>query len=130
MELSIPIDRLSYIILKVREYDAKVPPASASRSASHDYEGADELLEDHLDDSTQDELHHIIDDLNDDEAVELVALSWVGRGTYTPNDWREACQTARQERTNSTADYLLATPLLADYLEEGLAAFDMRVESV
>lgn len=128
MELSIPIDRLSYIIAKVREFDSKVPPASASRSASHEYEGANEMLEDHADDAVQDELHHIIDDLNDDEAVELVALSWVGRGTYSAEDWKDACNTARQERRNSTADYLLGTPLLADYLEEGLAAFDKRVE--
>ncbi|MGD1956997.1 MAG: DUF3775 domain-containing protein [Sphingomonadales bacterium] len=130
MEMSLPIDRLSYIIAKVREFDAKVPPASASRSATDEYEGADETLEEHMGDSTYDELKHIIDDLTDDEAVELVAVSWGGRGTYSADEWTDACTTASQERHNSTAEYLLGTPLLADYLEEGLAAFDLRAEGI
>jgi len=129
MELSIPVDKLSFIILKAREYDAKVPPASTSRGPQEDYEGTADILEEHSDDSIRDEIFHLIEDLNDDEAVELVALSWVGRGTYSVDDWDEACTTAADEKgSHSTAEYLLGTPLVADYLEEGLAAFNKHVE--
>lgn len=131
MDLTIPVDKLSFIILKAREFDAKVPSASQSRGPLEDYEGASDVLEDRGDDSTHAEVHHLIDDLNDDEAVELVALSWIGRGTYTADDWDEALATARQEKgSHSTADYLLGEPLIADYLEEGLAAFNKRVDAI
>lgn len=131
MDLTIPVDKLSFIIMKAREYDAKVPTASQSRGPVEDYEGVGDVLEDRGNDSTRHEVHHLIDDLNDDEAVELVALSWIGRGTYSPDDWVEACNTARDEKgDHSTADYLLGTPLIADYLEEGLAAFNKRVDTI
>jgi hypothetical protein len=62
--------------------------------------------------------------LNDDERIRLVALAWVGRGTYGLEEWREAVDTARSEHSRRTAEYLLSLPLLGDYLEDGLAAFD------
>lgn len=66
------------------------------------------------------ELHAFIDALNDDEKVSLVALAWVGRETYEPEELAEAIATARAEATTPTADYLMNMPLLADYLEDGL----------
>ena len=52
--------------------------------------------------------------------MHLVALAWIGRGTFSAEEFDEAVQTARDERVNSTSRYLLGMPLLADYLEEGL----------
>ncbi len=52
--------------------------------------------------------------------MNLVALAWVGRGTFEAEEFGEAVETARDEQTGSTASYLLGLPLLADYLEEGL----------
>jgi hypothetical protein len=39
-------------------------------------------------------------------------------------------RTARQRRTNPTADYLLGTPLLGDYLEEGLTQLGLTLEDL
>jgi hypothetical protein len=39
-----------------------------------------------------------------------------------------ALETARAERVNPTADYLLGIPMLADYLEEGLEKLGYSVE--
>ncbi|MCB1991069.1 MAG: DUF3775 domain-containing protein, partial [Geminicoccaceae bacterium] len=75
------------------------------------------------DDNTEDELRSLIDDLNDDEQVELVALAWLGRGSYGIEEWAEAQAEARRAHNKRTAQYLLGMPLLADYLDEGLAAF-------
>jgi len=60
----------------------------------------------------------------------LVALTWVGRGTYTADEFEEAIATARDERTNPTEVYLLGIPLLADYLEEGLEKLGFSIEDV
>lgn len=66
------------------------------------------------------ELRAFIDALNDEEKANLVALTWIGRETYDPEDWEEAVATARAEASTPTADYLLGTPLFSDYLEDGL----------
>jgi len=62
--------------------------------------------------------------------VNLVALAWVGRGTYDLNEWNEALVQARAAHNTHTAEYLAGLPLLRDYLEEGVAAFEGEAESV
>lgn len=69
------------------------------------------------------ELQSFFEGLNVDGRLALVCLLWIGRGTYEPEEWAEARKTAKEEATHSTSDYLLGTPLLADYLEEGLGVF-------
>ena len=61
-----------------------------------------------------------------EEQINLVALAWLGRGTYDKSEWSEALKIARQEHNNRTAQYLLGLPLLGDYLEEGLSQFGRR----
>ncbi|ODS02294.1 hypothetical protein AUC71_01870 [Methyloceanibacter marginalis] len=74
------------------------------------------------------ELKEFIHDLNEDEQVSLVALAWIGRGSFSADELEEALETARSERTNRTEDYLIGMPLLPDYLEEGLDALGYSVE--
>lgn len=68
------------------------------------------------------ELRELINDLNVDEAAELIALAWVGRGDYDASEWADAVTAARERANKRTAKYLLGMPLLADLLEEGLEA--------
>lgn len=68
-----------------------------------------------------DELLDFIDNLNEDEQIELVVIAWIGRGTYTIDEWEDAAETARLEHSANTAEYLLGQPRVADYLEEGLS---------
>ena len=68
--------------------------------------------------------------MNYDEQANLVALMWVGRGTYEKEEFEEAVETARAERINATSNYLLGIPLLADYLEEGLEKLGYSVDDV
>jgi hypothetical protein len=70
------------------------------------------------------ELVSFINSLNIDEQIELVALAWLGRGTYEIDEWYDALETAKTEHNKRTAQYLLGLPLLGDYLEDGLAEFD------
>lgn len=74
------------------------------------------------------ELKEFIEGLNDDEQFELIAIAWIGRGTFTAEDWDEALDTARDEHSRNAVRYLMAMPLLADYLEEGLSEFGLSCE--
>ncbi|NKB44864.1 MAG: DUF3775 domain-containing protein [Alphaproteobacteria bacterium] len=82
----------------------------------------DALTDDH------DELVDFIDGLNDDEQIELTVISWVGRGTYTVDEWEDAAETARLDHSGNTAEYLLGQPRIADYLEEGLSQLGFSCE--
>ncbi|MGH1425133.1 MAG: DUF3775 domain-containing protein [Pseudooceanicola sp.] len=73
------------------------------------------------------ELRAFIDALNQDEATSLVAVYWIGRGTFEPEDLGEAKQTAMNEATAPTSDYLLGSPLLADHLEAGMEALGLEI---
>jgi len=66
------------------------------------------------------ELKTKIDDLEPDQQMTLVALMWVGRGDYTLDEWDDAMEFAEESWTDHTAEYLLGTPLLSDYLQEAL----------
>ncbi|MEL7213550.1 MAG: DUF3775 domain-containing protein [Pseudomonadota bacterium] len=73
-------------------------------------------------DRAEPELRGFIDNLNEDEKSSLVAVMWIGRDSFDATDLEEAKETARQEATTPTADYLMGTPHLADHLENGLDA--------
>jgi len=77
------------------------------------------------------ELNVAIEDLEPDQQVTLVALMWLGRGDYEMDEWQDALEYAEQARDDtgavSSADYLAATPLLADYLLEGLSKHGYEV---
>ena len=69
------------------------------------------------------ELVQFIDDLDFDEQCALVALLWIGRGDFEPDQWREAVALAADQRQRSISGYLLGIPLLPDYLEDALSSF-------
>ncbi len=73
------------------------------------------------------ELRALIDRMDREEQAALVAVMWIGRGAFEPEDWAEACATAEAEASTPTADYLIGTPHLADNLEAGLEALGYDV---
>lgn len=122
-------DKVCAIIVKARVFDADLATAGDDPGSdlSHDEIDAVEAHEEQLDeaeaDNTEDELVEMIQALNEDEQSELVALAWLGRGSYSVSEWAEALAEAQRAHNERTAEYLLGMPLLADYLEEGLSAF-------
>lgn len=122
---AIDLDSVCSIVLKARVLSAKegvVDPDDASNAVD---DGDRQILQDGADDATAEELKSFIDDLNEDQQIELVALAWLGRGSFSRAEWRDALAEARQAANERTAEYLMGMPLLADYLEEGLAAFEL-----
>lgn len=123
--LQIATEKVQYIITLARDFDAKVAPWETSEEREDDVEA---ILEDSPDDPYEAQLKTFIDELNVDEQVTLVALMWIGRGTYEPEDLEEAMSTARSERVNETSAYLLGVPLLSDYLTDGLEKLGISIE--
>ena len=76
-------------------------------------------------DRAENEFDGFVDQLTDDEKFALVALFWIGRGSFEPDDLAEALETAANEATTPTADYLKGSPHLADHLEAGMEALDL-----
>jgi hypothetical protein len=119
--LAISPEKVCFVIVKVREYDAKdeVTDPDPGSNPSDDKDVA--VLEDHGDDPVVEELTSLIDSLSEDEQIDLVALAWLGRDDYSISDWPTVRAEAARARNERTADYLLGMPLVGDFLEEGLS---------
>ena len=123
-ELAISAEKVRIVIAKARQFDAKEADADPDEGSNAVDDGMADVLEDDPEnDAVRQELVSFINGLNEDEQVNLVALAWLGRGTYDIEDWDEAIDTARSEHNKRTAQYLLGLPLLGDYLADGLEAF-------
>jgi hypothetical protein len=126
--LTIPIEKLAYIITKAREYDAEMPPVDEDSGSNPSDDADRDVLEETPDNPTYQELVDVIDSLGDPERVELLALMWLGRGDYDKAEWREALNEAQSIHDAKETYYLVGTPLLGDYLEEGLAQLGYSIE--
>jgi hypothetical protein len=119
--LDVSTDIVRFIIEKAREFHGKegVVIPEVADSPSDDW--ALQVLANHRGDFTYQELHSTINDLEPDQQVQLVALMWLGRGDFVEDEWADAVKQAGDAWNARTAEYLIATPMLADYLQEGLA---------
>lgn len=136
MELLTPLETLCRLILRARELEAQVPAADPDADADevddYDDEGGEALsaLEDELNDSVEEEVQALLDDLAEDQLAEVLALAWVGRGTYDSSEWDEAFEEAAALDAGERMDELTDMPLLAGYLDAGLAAFDYSCDGI
>lgn len=115
---NISTEKVCFIIAKARQQnvkEAEVMPDWGSNSAEDDMRV---VLEETPMDSSREELLGAIHSLAEDERVELLALTLLGRGDV--DGWREALRTAREDSDRRTPRHLAGIPLLSDYLEAGL----------
>ena len=126
--LNISLEKMCYIIIKAREFDAKVEPVEPDPGSNPADSGAREILSDYRNDPTCEELWTALDVLNNDEMVDLLALAWLGRGDYTKDEWADAVAQAWQTRNERAVPYLIGIPLLGDFLEEGLSQLGYSCE--
>ena len=126
VELAVDPETVCFLIVKAREFDVKVEPDDSDAGDDGDID----VLEDRRDDPTYAEIMGTLEALNEDELSELVAMTWVGRGDYDIDDWEDAKEQARERGTKGTAEYLLGTPLLGDYLENGFNELGHSCEEI
>jgi len=127
-DLAITLDKAFFILMKARIFDEKVPctdPAPGS-DAADDKEIS--ILEDMPDDATYTELFNAIEALNVDEQIDLLALIWTGRGDFSVAEWQDARQAVRDMQDKHIARYIVRTPLVSDFLEEGLSMHGFSIE--
>lgn len=110
-----------YFIDKAHQFHAKEEVVIPDEPGDPGDDWAVQILADHASDFTYQEVKAAIDDLEPEQQASLVALMWIGRGDYSGDEWDAALEEAKGSWTPRTAEYLLATPLVADYLQEGLA---------
>lgn len=122
-------DKVRQVITQARVLDAKDEVCDIDSGSNGSDDGMIDILEDRADDATGQELMEFIRSLDDDEQAELVALAWIGRGTYDPSQFQEAVAEATRVHNKRTAEYLVGLPLLGDYLEEGLSAVEELEEA-
>ena len=60
--------------------------------------------------------------------VDLIALTWLGRGDASIDEWQELRSEAARARNERIAAYLLGLPLLPEHLQEGLSQFGRSCE--
>jgi len=113
-------DDLDRVIELARKFHVKedlVTPDDAVDLAE-DYSA--EVLAHHQADPVLQEFRSVVGGLGPDQQQQLVAMLWLGRGDGAVDEWDSLLEQARDEWTPTTADYLIAHPLLADHLQEGL----------
>jgi hypothetical protein len=124
-ELAISVEKVGFLIEKMREFDVK-EGASDPDSGSN---GADDMMIDVLEDDGGDpvvrEITGFINAMTEDEQIDLVALMRLGRGDGGIDEWDELRREAADGYNDDAAGYLLGEPLVSDYLAEGLDAFGL-----
>ncbi len=129
-ELVIARDKLGLIIAKAREFDVLVDPVDEDSGSNPTDDGEADVLQETPDNPAREELAAAVNALNVDERIDLVALTWIGRGDYEVRQWREARAAAREAQNGREAAYLAGIPLLSDYLEEALTEFGISAEDI
>ncbi len=124
LDLGISLESVATVVDHIR--------AIQDDEAGESIDADDDEGDDSEDEFDEDTLAAFIEEMNEDEQAALVALAWVGRGDYEPEEWEEALRLARERGTASgdTARYLLGMDMAGDLLAEGLAAFGISVEDV
>lgn len=124
--LTIPVDKVCWIIIKAREFDVKNAPSEPEPASNASDDMMVSVLEEQADDPVEQELRTFIASLSEDEQIDLVALMWLGRDDGTLADWPSIRAEATRSHGNHprhAANYLLGEPLVSDFLEEALSLF-------
>ncbi|WP_027579012.1 DUF3775 domain-containing protein [Bradyrhizobium sp. Ai1a-2] len=127
-QLAISSAKVAAILAKARQFDVKDAVTDPEPASNPSDDAMLSVLEDHRDDPVSGELTAIIRGLNEDEQIDLVTLTWLGRGDGELDEWDDLHAEAAHAHNKRTAEYLLGMPLLGDYLEEALSQFGHSVE--
>jgi len=128
VNLSIDPATVFYIVVEARIYDEKTPVVNPDPASNDSDEAEREILEDQPGDLTAQELRTALENLNVDQKLDLMALTWIGRGDFTIEEWDDARRQAADMRHEHIPRYLMETPLLSDYLEEAMSALGYSLE--
>ncbi len=126
--LDVNPDTVCFLISKAREFHAQEEVVIPDVPDSPSDDWGLQALAAHGNDPTFQEFRSTFNDLEPDQQHNVVALFWLGRGDFDVGEWQAALDEAQEYWTPETAEYLLAHPMLSDYLLEGLSMLDYTCE--
>lgn len=131
MELTVPLETVCRLIVRARELEAQVPAIETDEDEDPtDSDDPLAVIEDEANTTVEEEVRGLLEDLADDEIAEVLALAFVGRGTYEPSEWDDAIEEASDGEGLDAIEQLLDMPMLAAYLDAGLAAFELSCDGI
>jgi len=125
-ELTVSSETVFFIIVKAREFDEQVAPTDPDSGSNPTDDREIDVLEEAADNPVVQELQAAFERLNIDEQLDLLALTWLGRGEF--GTFADARKEAEGLEEVHAGGYLIGTPLLGDYLEEGLSQLGISLE--
>jgi archaellum component FlaD/FlaE len=88
MELTVSLETVCRLIIRAREMEAQVPGLAADEDENPlDADDEFAVMEDETNTVVEEEMAAALDDLADDQIAEVLALAWIGRGTYESTEW-------------------------------------------
>ena len=126
---AVSLDKLCFIVSLAREYEVEEEAAEPEADSGALEEERLLALESGATASIDEELRTIIDELDEDEQIDLVALVWMGRDGAEVSDWPLLRAQAADAHNERTAAYVMGIPLFSEFLEEGMNAFGLSCES-
>lgn len=111
---------VEFIIFKARAFSGKVPPVEPDPGSNPGDDDERGIIEDYPSDQTETELRDAIEQISEDAAIDLLAIYWLGRGDFAPDEWQDARTLAIERARADISSYLMGDPELGDFLEEGL----------
>jgi len=127
-ELTVSPETVFFIIVKAREFDEQVAPSDPDSGSNPTDDREVDVLEEEADNPVVQELRAAFERLNIDEQLDLLALTWLGRGEF--GTFAEARKEAEGLDEVHAGRYLIGTPLLGDYLEEALSQLGISLEDL
>ena len=121
IELTISTEQICFIIVKARQFEVKELPTMPDAASNGSDDKMIDVLEARANDPVAQEIRSFVNAMDEDQQIELVALTWVGRGDFDMDEWKEAREQAAAAHNERTADYLLGLPLLSEFLEDALS---------
>jgi Protein of unknown function (DUF3775) len=125
-QLNISPETVFFIIVKAREFDEQVAPTDPDSGSNPADDREVDVLEEQADDPVEQELEAALVSLNIDQQLDLLALTWLGRGDFP--SLAQARKEADDMSNKHIPSYLIGTPKLGVFLEEGLAQLGISLE--
>jgi hypothetical protein len=121
IELSVSTEQVCFIITKARQFEVKDVPTTPDAGSNASDDRMVSVLEARGNDPVAQEIRAFVNAMDEDQQIDLVALTWVGRGDFGIAEWKDARAEAAAAHNDRTADYLLGLPLLSEFLEDALS---------
>ncbi len=114
--------KVCFLIVKFREFGVQAEPNLGGGSDATDDKFV-AVFNNEAEPSVVKEAEGLIAGMSVEEQQELIALSLVGRGDYSKEEWTDAMTAAASHPEPTTSAFLMQNPTVSDDLEEGLSLF-------